>query len=216
MEMLTVAVPTGRLWESAAGLLASIGVPVDITGGDRRLLIDVPDRTRVLAAKPTDLLTYIERGAADVGIIGRDMILEQRRDVYELLDLRFGACRAVVAFPDDRAERLWQPGHLLRIATKYPRLTSRYFEELARPVEIVVLYGSVELAPLVGLSDGIVDLVMTGRTLRENHLREVAEIAQSTARLVVNRASLSRSPRVTEFVARVEAVVRAQEREVHA
>jgi len=128
------------------------------------------------------------------------MILEQSRDVYELLDLGFGACRAVVAFPEDRAAALWQPGKLLRIATKYPRLTARYFDEQERPIEVVVLYGSVELAPLVGLSDGIVDLVMSGRTLRANHLREVAEIATSTARLVVNRGSLSRSPRVMELV----------------
>ena len=200
MEPLTIALPTGRLWDEAAEMLRRAGIPLDRSRAGRQLLIDLPGGIRVLATKPTDLLAYVEQGAADAGIAGRDMILEQSRDVYELLDLGFGACRAVVAFPEDRAAALWQPGRLLRIATKYPRVTARYFDEQERPVEVVVLYGSVELAPLVGLSDGIVDLVMSGRTLRANRLREVAEISTSTARLVVNRSSLSRSLRVMELV----------------
>ncbi|MCL6552105.1 MAG: ATP phosphoribosyltransferase [Firmicutes bacterium] len=209
-ERLTIAVPTGRLWPEAVALLAQVGVRLDPTGHDRRLLVEGADDVRVLVAKPTDLLAYVEHGAADVGISGRDMVLEQSRDVYELLDLGFGACRAVVALPEERADALWQPGRVLRIATKYPRLAARFFDEIGRPVEVVVLHGSVELAPLVGLADGVLDLVMTGRTLRENRLREVAEVARSTARLVVNRASLLR-PRVVEFVARVERHVRAME-----
>lgn len=219
MDTLSVAIPTGRLLDESTALMGRVGLPVDQCSDDRRLLVDLQDGVRILRAKPTDLLTYVERGVADVGISGRDMILEQRRDVYELLDLGFGACRAVVAFPDDRADELWRPGQALRIATKYPRLTMRYFEQQARPIETIVLYGSVELAPLVGLADGIVDLVMTGRTLRENRLREVAEIAQSTARLVANGGSLSRSVRLAEFVRRVEAQLSAQgrgpERGVH-
>jgi ATP phosphoribosyltransferase len=220
VDTLSVAIPTGRLLEDSTALLRRVGLPLDQYSDDRRLLVDLPDGVRMLRAKPTDLLTYVEGGAADVGISGRDMILEQRRDVYELLDLGFGTCRAVVAFPEDRADELWRPGRALRIATKYPRLTMRYFEQQARPVETIVLYGSVELAPLVGLADGIVDLVMTGRTLRENRLREVAEIAQSTARLVANGGSLSRSVRLAEFVRRIEAQLsaqgRGQERGVHA
>ncbi|MDR7418580.1 MAG: ATP phosphoribosyltransferase [Armatimonadota bacterium] len=212
---LSVAVPTGRLLGDAVALLSRLGLAADGVGDDRRLLIDLPGDVRVLKAKPTDLLTYVERGAADVGISGRDMLLEQGRDVYELLDLGFGACRAVVAFPEERADELWQPGHALRIATKYPRLTARFFEQEARSVEVIVLYGSVELAPLVDLADGIVDLVMSGRTLRENGLRQVAVIAESTARLVVNRASLTRSGRVTEFVARVETHLTGPDRRVH-
>ncbi|MDR7481409.1 MAG: ATP phosphoribosyltransferase [Armatimonadota bacterium] len=214
-ESLTIAVPTGRLWRAAAALLEGLGLALDTSGRDRRLLVEFPDGVRVLAAKPADLLAYVEHGAADVGISGRDMILEQGRDVYELLDLGFGACRAVVALPEDRADVLWQPGRALRIATKYPRMTTQFFDEIGRPVEVVVLYGSVELAPLVGLADGIVDLVMTGRTLRENRLREVAVVAQSTARLVVNRASLLR-PRVAAFVERVGHGVRAMEGSVRA
>lgn len=207
METLTVAVPTGRLLGPALASLRAVGVPLGEAGADRRLLVDLPDGTRLILAKPSDLLTYVEQGAADAGIVGRDMILEQGRDVYELLDLGFGACRAVLAFPEDRADLLWRPGRALRIATKYPRLTTRFFERQARPVDVVVLYGSVELAPLVGLADGVVDLVMTGRTLRENRLREAAEIARSTARLVVNRGSLSRSRRVADLVARLGASV---------
>ncbi len=216
MDVLTIALPTGRLWDDAAQMLRRAGIPLAPSSGSRQLLIDLPGGVRVLATKPTDLLAYVEQGAADAGVVGRDMILEQSRDVYELLDLGFGACRAVAAFPEDRAAALWQPGRLLRIATKYPRLTARYFDEQERPVEIVVLYGSVELAPLVGLSDGIVDLVMSGRTLQANHLREVAEIATSTARLVVNRSSLSRSPRVTEFVDTLRAMAVPRESGIRA
>jgi ATP phosphoribosyltransferase len=216
MESLTIAVPTGRLLDGASALLGQLGLPLDRSGEDRRLLVEFPESVRVLMTKPVDLLTYVEQGVADAGMIGRDMILEQRRDVYELLDLGFGACRAVVAVPENEVARLWQPGRNLRVATKYPRLAGRYFEESARPVEIVVLYGSVELAPLVGLADGIVDLVMTGRTLAENHLREVAEVARSSARLVVNRGSLSRSARLSEFVARVRTVLASRERGVRA
>jgi ATP phosphoribosyltransferase len=213
VEALSIAIPTGRLQEDSVALLRRVGLPLDCGDGDRRLLVELPEGVRVLKAKPSDLLTYVERGVADVGISGRDMLLEQRRDVYELLDLGFGACRAVVAFPEDRVDALWQPGRALRIATKYPYLTARYFEQQARPIEVIVLYGSVELAPLVGLSDGIVDLVMTGRTLEENRLREVAEIAQSTARLVANSGSLSRSAPLAEFVRRVEADIEARRQE---
>lgn len=213
---LSVAVPTGRLLPGALALLQRAGLAVEALSDDRRLMAALPGGIQILKAKPTDLLTYVERGAADVGIVGRDVILEQSRDVYELLDLEFGACRAVVAFPQDEAEELWRPGRALRIATKYPRLTARYFEQQQRPVEIVVLYGAVELAPQVGLADGIVDLVMTGRTLAENGLREMAEVARSTARLVVNRSSLSQSPPVAAFVAKVESLLAQRERGVHA
>ncbi|MGH2375309.1 MAG: ATP phosphoribosyltransferase [bacterium] len=216
MDTLTIALPTGRLWDGAVDLLRRVGLPLDPTGEGRRLVVELPGGVRVIAAKPTDLLAYVEQGAADVGIIGRDMVLEQGRDVYELLDLGFGACRAVVALPEARLEELWRPGRMLRVATKYPRLTAGFFEESGRPVEIVVLYGTVELAPLVGLADGIVDLVMSGQTLRANHLREVAEVARSTARLVVNRSSLSLARRVPEFVRLLESVRVERSPGVHA
>jgi ATP phosphoribosyltransferase len=146
---------------------------------------------RFLALKPVDIPVYVEHGAADLGIVGKDLLLEQGRDVYEPLDLGFGSCRLVVAEPahlrltDDPAA--WSS---LRVATKYPRLAERHFHQKGIQVEIVPLAGSVELAPAMGLAERIVDLVDSGRTLRENGLVEVEEIARSTARLIVNRASL--------------------------
>jgi len=136
-----------------------------------------------------DLLTYVEHGAADLGISGKDMLLEKGADVYELVDLGFGSCRGVLAFPHT-AKDAWERKSRVRIATKYPRVTGRYFAGQGRPVEIIEMSGTVELAPQVGLTDGIMDLVMTGRTLAENQLAEVAEVFRSTARLVVNRVSL--------------------------
>ncbi len=189
MEPLTVAVPTGRLFADTVALLQRIGLLVDLPQ-ERSLVVDASDGLRVLIAKPADILTFVEQGAADAGIVGKDLLLEQERDVYELVDLGVGACRGVVALPEAERDRLWQPGKWLRIATKYPRVSARFFEGERRPVEIIELHGSVELAPRIGLADGILDVVMTGRTLRDNLLVEVAEVFRSTARLVLNRVSL--------------------------
>ncbi len=189
MEPLTLAIPTGRLFAEAAALLQQLGLLTAVPR-ERTLVFPASNGRRVLIAKPADILTYVEQGAADAGIVGKDMLLEQERDVYELVDVGFGFCRGVVALPEAQLDRWRHPGTLLRIATKYPHITSRFFERERRPVEIVELHGSVELAPRVGLADGIVDLVMTGQTLRDNLLTEVAEVFQSSARLVVNRVSL--------------------------
>jgi ATP phosphoribosyltransferase len=142
-----------------------------------------------LIVRPADVPTYVEHGAADVGIVGKDVLLEQDCDVYEPLDLGFGACRiAVAAFRGQAArDRL---SSKIRVATKYPKITERYFNQRGVPVEIIKLYGSIELAPIVGLADRIVDLVETGNTLKAHGLVEVECIARSTARLIVNRASL--------------------------
>ena len=186
-----------------AGLLAG-----DAWQTTRRLILPGLDpRVRVLVAKPADLLTYVEHGAADLGIAGKDMLLEQGRDVYELVDLGFGTCRGVVAFPVDRAAT-WELLSPVRIATKYPRVTEQYFWGRGRSVEIIEMNGTVELAPQVGLADGILDLVMSGQTLAENHLVEVAEVFRSTARLVVNRVSLrTRSGAVQTVVEGLRAAV---------
>lgn len=189
MDPLTVAIPTGRLFGEAVSLLQRLEFLTELPQ-ERSLVIDASDEVRIVIAKPADLLTYVEQGAADAGIVGKDVLLEQERDVYELVDLGFGRCRGVVALPEERAQRLWRPGVLLRIATKYPKVSRQFFERERRPVEIIELHGSVELAPRVGLADGIVDVVMTGKTLRDNLLVEVAEVFRSTARLVVNRVSL--------------------------
>lgn len=208
-DLVTVAVPSGRLLDGAMRILEAAGyLDGDAWRESRRLIVPGSEPTmRCLIAKPVDLLTYVEYGAADLGIVGKDVLLEQGRDVYELVDLGFGTCRGVLAFPA-RLAGTWEHLTPLRIATKYPRITERHFAGHGRPVEIISMNGTVELAPLVGLADGIMDLVMSGRTLRENGLIEVAELFQSTARLVVNRVSLrSRADAVASVIDRVRATV---------
>ncbi len=190
-RLLTLALPKGRLLKPALELLKRMRLDgVDVTS---RKLIFADERRglRLLILKPADIPSYVEYGAADLGIVGKDILGEREPDVYEPLDLGFGFCRLVVAEPqelwekDDPAKWSW-----VRVATKYPNLTERYFSERGIQVELIRLDGSVELAPLVGLADRIVDLVQSGETLRANGLVEVAEIMRSTARLIVNRASL--------------------------
>jgi ATP phosphoribosyltransferase len=188
---IAIAIPKGRLFPDTLDLFLALGISEIKTLADSRRLIvdDVSRGLRFLALKPVDIPVYVEHGAADLGIVGTDLLLEQGRDVYEPLDLGFGACRLVVAEP---AQRLHRPVRFagLRVATKYPRLTERHYGQQGVQVEIVHLSGSVELAPALGLADRIVDLVDTGRTLVENGLVEVEEILRASARLIVNRASL--------------------------
>ena len=190
-EPLTLALPKGRLLEPALDLLREIGVD-GVDQASRRLIFDDAHYgLRLLFLKPADVPAYVTYGAAHLGIVGKDILLEQEPDVYEPLDLGFGFCRLVVAEPralwerDDPAKWSW-----VRVATKYPRLTEEYFSARGIQVEIVRLDGSIELAPLVGLAERIVDLVQSGETLRANGLVEVAEITRSTARVIVNRASM--------------------------
>lgn len=161
-----------------------------VSAESRRLIIECPNQNvTLMIVRPSDVPTYVEYGAADVGVVGKDMLLEQNADVYEPLDLGFGRCRLSVAAPKGCGvrERL---SAKLRVATKYPNVTERYYNQKGVPVEIIKLYGSVELAPVVDLADRIVDLVSTGRTLKAHGLKEIDVIAESTARLIVNRASL--------------------------
>src|SRR5262245_8407581 len=206
---LTFALPKGRLLEPAPALLPGLGIR-GLDEESRRLLIADEDRgLRFVFLKPADIPTYVEYGAADLGIVGKDILAEQEPDVYEPVDLGFGGCRLVVAEPralwerDDPAKWSW-----VRVATKYPSLTERYFSERGIQVEMIRLDGSIELAPLVGLADRIVDLVQSGETLRANGLVEVAQIMTSTARLIVNRASLKTShARVNALIDAMRAVV---------
>ena len=205
MDLVTIAVPSGRLMEEAMRTLEAAGyLSADMWLSTRRLILPcLEEHMRCVIAKPADLLTYVEHGAADLGISGKDMLLEQGRDVYELVDLGFGSCRGVLAFPAGGADT-WEQKSPVRIATKYPRVTERYFWSQGRPVEVIAMNGTVELAPQVGLADGIMDLVMTGRTLAENRLVEAAEVFRSSARLVVNRVSLrSRAEAVQAVVERM-------------
>jgi len=210
-ERLTLALPKGRLLDGALELLRELGVE-GIDQGSRRLIF-TDDRSglRMLFLKPVDIPAYVLYGAADVGIVGKDILLEQEPDVYEPLDLGFGFCRLVVAEPrelqerDDPAKWSW-----VRVATKYPRLAEQYFTDRGVQVELVRLDGSVELAPLVGLAERIVDLVQSGETLRANGLVEVAEITRSTARLIVNRASMkTEHAAVNELVDEMKKVLRS-------
>jgi len=209
MGSLTLALPKGRLLDPALSLLAGMGIR-GLDSDSRRLLVtDEKADLRFIFLKPADVPTYVEYGAADLGIVGKDILLEQQPDVYEPVDLGFGFCRLVVAEPrelwerDDPAKWSW-----VRVATKYPTLTERYFSERGIQVELVRLDGSIELAPLVGLAERIVDLVQSGETLRANGLVEVAETMTSTARLIVNRASLKTAH------GRVNALITALRQEV--
>jgi ATP phosphoribosyltransferase len=205
--MITVALSKGKLLSPTIELFKRVGLADgDLSSEGRRLVYACPQPdTRLLIVRSSDVPTYVEYGAADVGIVGKDMLLEQDRDVYEPLDLGFGSCRISVAAPRGR-ERHGRLSSKIRIATKYPNITERYFNRKGIPVEIIKLYGSIELAPLVGLADRIVELVSSGRTLKEHDLVEVDVIAQSTARLIVNRASLKmKYASITDLIDRLQA-----------
>jgi ATP phosphoribosyltransferase len=207
-DTLTIALSKGKLLEPAIDLFKRVGLaPKDISSESRRLIFEHPaSGTTLMIVRPSDVPTYVEYGAVDAGVVGADVLMEQAADVFEPLDLGFGFCRLAVAAPksvmEQRNGRLTShpptpvaprrasfPGKL-RVATKYPHMTERYFTQKGIPIEIIKLYGSVELAPLVGLADRIVDLVSTGKTLQAHDLVVTDVIAESTARLIVNRASL--------------------------
>ena len=184
---LTIAVPRGALMGGTLDLLDALGVDTaEVRANDRKLLFEA---VGIVTMRPSDVPTYVEAGAADIGIVGKDVLMEQAgRDVYELLDLGFGRCEMVLASQageDPAAEALRRLG-IMRVATKYSRIATRYFEDTGRQAEIVEVKGSVELAPLTGLVDAIVDLTATGTTLRENGLVIRETIAESTARLIAN------------------------------
>ena len=187
---LTIALSKGKLLDPALELLARVGLlSKKISQESRRLVFENrASRTTIMIIRPTDVPTYVEYGAVDAGIVGADVLMEQATDVYEPLDLRFGACRLAVAAP----AAVKSNGRVtkLRVATKYPNITERHFTHKGVPIEIIKLYGSIELAPMVGLADCIVDLVSSGQTLKAHNLVVKEVIAVSTARLIVNRASL--------------------------
>ncbi len=190
MVELTVALPKGRLLQPAVELLSAGGLDCRSVDEDSRRLVfwDEAGELRLITTRPSDVPTYVDHGAADIGLVGKDVLLEEPRDVYELLDLRFGLCRFVLAAPRERKNSgSYLSG--LRVATKFPRITADYFHRKGIHAEIIKLNGAVELAPGVGLADMIVDIVSTGKTLADNNLVIVDEIFQTTARLIANRAS---------------------------
>ena len=187
-DFLTVALPKGRLGEKVYGMFEKAGFSCPAIREENRKLIFENAETglRYFWAKPSDVAIYVERGAADVGVAGRDILLEYAPDVYEMLDLRVGNCRMCAAgrrgFRDDRRRTL-------RVATKFERIAARHYASLGRDIDVIHLNGSIEIAPILGLSDVIVDIVETGTTLRENDLEVVETILPISARLIVNQAA---------------------------
>ena len=204
-ERLTIAVPRGNLFADTLDLLDRLGIDTsEVRSNDRKLLFE---DAGIVTMRPSDVPTYVEHGAADLGIVGKDVLTEQSdREVYELVDLGYGTCRMVVAARegDDSLVESQRRLGSARIATKYPRTAASYFAETGRHAEIVEVKGSVELAPLTGMVDAIVDLSDTGTTLRENHLVELEELFVSTARLIANPvAHKLKADAIDELVARV-------------
>jgi ATP phosphoribosyltransferase len=187
-DYLTFALPKGRLGDSAIQQFEMIGLASSIEKESRKLIfIDEEKKLRFMFVKPVDVITYVENGVADLGIIGKDSIIEEEANVYELLDLGFGKCKfSIAGYP---GHVLHQRDTVLRIATKYPRVTSNYFQKRNQPIEIIKLNGSVELAPLVGLADVIVDIVETGSTLKANGLVILEDMFEISAKLIANRVS---------------------------
>ena len=213
---ITFALPKGRIMQDSMELFGQIGITCpEMAENNRKLVFENRDQGyRFMAVRATDVPTYVEYGCADIGVVGKDTLLEQEKDLYELLDLKFGYCRLVVAEPKELKEQddpaNWSN---IRVATKYPNITEKYFASRGIQVELIKLYGSIELAPLVGLSERIVDLVSTGATLRDNGMVEVETIAEVTTRLIVNRASLKTKHRqITKIIEDLEKVIGSETR----
>ncbi|MBR6351386.1 MAG: ATP phosphoribosyltransferase [Firmicutes bacterium] len=187
-KYLNIALPKGRLGDKAYDLFerAGLGCPSIKEGGRKLIFENEENLVRYFWAKPSDVAIYVERGAADIGVCGRDILLEYRPDIYELLDLGIGRCRMAVAAPKGFK---YDPGVTLKVATKFSRIAQDYYASLGRDIDIIHLNGSIEIAPILGLSDVIVDIVETGTTLKENDLEVVEEIIPISARLIANKVN---------------------------
>lgn len=190
-DTLTVALAKGRLGDQAMEILQHCGVDAAVMkdAGRKLVLEDERGGFRFILVKPSDVPTYVERGVADIGVVGKDTLMESGSRVYEMLDLNYGKCRLCIAGPEQAKERMGS-GDSLRVATKYPAIAQDYFGPRGVHIDVIRLNGSVELGPLVGLSDVILDIVESGRTLKENGLCILEEICDVSARLIVNRVSL--------------------------
>lgn len=186
--MLKIALPKGRMGDKVYSMFESIGLSCREIKEDNRKLVFVSDdgSASFVLVKPADVTVYVERGAADIGVAGKDVIMENQPDVYEIADLGIGRCRlAVAAFKG----RVNEPSGALRVATKYPEIAKRYYDSIGRQIDIIKLNGSIELAPILDMSDVIVDIVETGATLKENNLAVTDVIAESSARLIANKSA---------------------------
>ena len=214
MRLLNIALPKGRLGEKVYRLLAQAGYPCpSLLEESRRLIFEnAEEGVRYFWVKPSDVAICVERGAADIGVAGKDILLEYRPDVYELSDLRLGCCRMCVAAPRTFRDSM---DRTLRVATKFPRIARSYYSALNRDIDIIELHGSIEVAPILGLSDVIVDIVETGATLLENDLRLRETILPISARLIANKVSYQfQYDRITQLCRRVDALRQAERNEV--
>ena len=207
MRYLTIALTKGRLADKTLEILEKVGITCDeITEKGTRKLIFVNEdlKLKFFLAKGPDVPTYVEYGAADLGVTGKDIIMEENRNIFEVLDLGIGKCRMCVC-GTDQARELLRGHEMMRVSTKYPRITRDYFHNMQhRSVDIIKLNGSIELAPIVGLSDVIVDIVETGATLKENGLTVLEEVCKISARLVVNQVSMRlESDRIRDIIRRL-------------
>lgn len=214
MKPLKIALTKGRLEENTIELFEKMGFDCSsLRNKGRKLVLYIPDANiEVVLAKANDVITYVERGVCDLGVVGKDTIMEIGRSFYEMLDLGFGRCRFALANQKD--VDFYQGYQAKVIATKYPNVAKNYFKQKGMDIDVVKIEGSVELAPLLGLSDGIVDLVETGTTLKENGLEVKEYIADISARLIANVASLKmRKQEIDQFLSRIEAVIAEEARE---
>ena len=204
MDYLNVALPKGRLGEKVLAIFEAAGFPCPtIHDPGRKLIFENEDaRVRYFWVKPSDVAIYVERGAADIGVAGKDILLEYEPDIYELLDLKIGKCKMAVAAKKDFRD---DPGRTLRVATKFSHIAADYYLSKGRDIDIIHLNGSIELAPILGLSDVIVDIVETGTTLRENDLTVVEDVVPISARLIANKASYKFKNTVIDNIVRCTA-----------
>lgn len=207
MQYLTIALPKGKLFYLAKDLFAKVGFVADnLEEKSRKLVITNEElKLKFIIAKTADVPTYVEHGAADIGVIGKDVLMEAQKDVYELLDLGFGRCHLMMAVPKDKKRAKLTDYTHTRVATKFPNVAKQFFTSKGMQMEYIKMNGSIELGPIVGLSESIVDIVETGTTLRENNLEEIAFIAKASARLIANRASFKlKFDRISKLVKAME------------
>ena len=214
-DYLTIALPKGKLFSLSADLLAKVGITADDLSDKSRKLVITNEQAKVnfIVSKTADVPTYVEYGAADIGVIGKDVLDESGKDVYELLELGCGRCHLMMAVPKNKKRaKLTDYAHT-RVATKFPNIAKKFFDEHGMQMEYIKLNGSIELGPIVGLSESIVDIVETGTTLRENDLEEIAFIKEATARLIANRVSFKlKFDRINELVTNLHEVLAAGEK----
>jgi len=210
MDKLTLCIPTGRLKDETIALLSKMpSWPSDFNLNSRKLIFEDQSLPwKIILSHPKDSSTYVEFGAADLGIVGKDILQERGNEVYELIDLQIGICQMVVAGPEHLTPTDFFGKDTLRIATKYPNITRRYLQEKGLNADILYLYGSIELAPIIHLTDAIIDLVSTGKTLHENKLKIIENLFPVSARLVVNRISIkTKMESIFSFVQQLKGVI---------